>query len=160
MSKADSSTKMWEGLTQSVESLHRTKRLTVLGVRQNSSCPIVIDLKHTLFLGVELIDLFTSTITTGLPGSQIFGLNIQAHIRAWIHNLLIHLLILGLVNLYKHVSQFVLLNSVLELTHTHSYVHTRTLSILFVWKTSINTYYEAQNLMRWIARVVKGVLIW
>ena len=76
--KADGPPPEWVGLMQSAEGLNRTKRLTLLWVRENSSCPMAFELGHQLFpaFGLELKHwLFLSLETAGLwAGTTSLGL--------------------------------------------------------------------------------------
>ena len=126
---------MWLGLIQSVEGLHRTKRLTLPRVGEKSF-PLKVfklghwlfpafgfKLNHQLFLGLEPAGLQIGTpplalrpsdsdrnYITGCPGSPACQLTLQ---------------ILGLVSLHNWVSQFFLIVITYKHTHTHTHTHTQ-----------------------------------
>lgn len=132
-------------MTLTVQGLHSTKRLTLLGVKGNSCliawlkrialvfCCLGLKLKHQLLLGLEPTSLWTDmpsallmfrplesdwNYTIGSPGSPA----------CWLQ-------ILGLFSLHNHVSQFLILTLSL---YTHIHTHTHILLVLFLLRTLIH----------------------
>lgn len=64
---------LWVGLTQSVESLNRTKRLTLSPARQTFSCLLAFELGHWLFPTSDLVQWGWDQHTQVPPSSRLPG---------------------------------------------------------------------------------------
>lgn len=134
---------MWVGFSQSVEGLHRTKKVNPLQSRrklilsdfelghQFFSC-LQIQMETPALLGSQVRQPSDSNYTVGSTGSQAYGLGLKLYYRLpWVSSLPFTLQTLGLASLHNHLGRsFLIINQSINQsisislslirTHTHT----------------------------------------